>query len=79
MATVKCDVCGGTFNQRYLTSHKRLAHGKGNGSAASPASEDEAVQAVVSLYGHLSAEGKRRVLRLLTGMTRIRKQAGSGE
>ena len=66
MAMVKCDVCGGTFSQRYLTSHKRLAHGKGNGSPASPTSEDDAVQAIVSLYERLSAEGRRRVLRLLT-------------
>ena len=79
MAMVKCDVCGGTFSQSYLASHKRLAHAKGNGSAASPSSEDEAVQAIVSLYGRLSAKGRMRVHRLLAGMTRIRKQAGSGE
>ncbi len=66
MATVKCDVCGGTFSQRYLTSHKRLAHGKGNGPAVSPTSEDETVQLIVSLYGRLSAKGRMLALRLLT-------------
>ncbi len=74
MATVKCDVCGGTFSQSYLASHKRLAHGKGNGSAASPTSEDEAVEAIVSLYGRLSAEGRRRVLRLLTAKNKKGKE-----
>jgi hypothetical protein len=74
MATVKCDVCGGTFNQRYLTSHKRLAHAKGNGSAGSPTSEDEAVQAIVSLYGRLSAKGRSRVLRLLTAKDKKGKE-----
>ena len=78
MATVKCDVCGGTFSQRYLTSHKRLAHGKGNGSAASPRSEDEGVQAIVSLYGRLSPSGTRRVLRLLTEKDKKGKEIQQG-
>jgi hypothetical protein len=78
MATVKCDVCGGTFSQRYLTSHKRLAHGKGNGSAASPTSEDETVQMIVSLYGRLSAEGRRRVLRLLTAKNKKGREIQQG-
>ncbi len=75
MAMVKCDVCGGTFSQRYLTSHKRLAHGKRNESAASSTSEDEAVQAIVSLYGRLSAKGRMRVLRLLTEKDKKGKEA----
>ncbi len=74
MAMVKCDVCGGTFSQRYLTSHKRLAHGKGNRSAALPTSEDEAVQAIVSLYGRLSAEGRRRIVRLVTAKDKKGKE-----
>lgn len=74
MATVKCDVCGGTFSERYLTSHKRLAHGKANGSAASPTSEDDAVQAIVSLYGRLSAKGRSRVFRLLTAKDKKGKE-----
>ncbi len=74
MAMIKCDVCGGTFSQSYLASHKRLAHAKGNGSAASPSSEDEAVQAIVSLYGRLSAEGRRRILRLLTAKDKKGKE-----
>jgi hypothetical protein len=78
MATVKCDVCGGTFSQRYLTSHKRLAHGKGNGSATSPTSEDDAVQTIVSLYERLSPEGRRRVLRLLTAKNKKGREIQHG-
>ena len=78
MAMIKCDVCGGTFSQKYLTSHKRLAHRKGNGSPASPRSEDEAVQVIVSLYGRLSAEGRRRVLRLLTAKNKKGREIEQG-
>ncbi|HET8924917.1 MAG TPA: hypothetical protein VFN26_18200 [Candidatus Acidoferrum sp.] len=67
MATVTCDVCGGIFNQSYLASHKRLAHGKNLPSATSQAGEEDAIQTIVSLYERLSAKGKTRVVRLLTG------------
>jgi hypothetical protein len=78
MATVKCDVCGGTFSQSYLASHKRLAHGKNNSPAASLASEDETVHVIVSLYGGLSAEGRRRVLRLLTAKNKKGREIQQG-
>ena len=65
MATVKCDVCGGTFSQSYLASHKRLAHGKSNVPAVSFTSEDEAVETIVSLFERLSAKGRKQVIRLL--------------
>lgn len=78
MATVKCDVCGGTFSQSYLASHKRLAHGKSNSLAASFTSEDEAVQAIVSLYGRLSTEGRRRILRLLTAKDKKSREIQQG-
>jgi hypothetical protein len=66
MATVTCDVCGGTFNQSYLASHKRLAHGKSKASATSQAGEEETIQTIVFLYGRLSARGRTRVVGLLT-------------
>jgi hypothetical protein len=66
MATVKCDVCGGTFSQSYLASHKRLARGKTNVPAVSFTNEDEAVEAIVSLFGRLPAKGRKQVVRLLT-------------
>jgi hypothetical protein len=69
MAIVRCDVCGGTFSQRHLASHKRLAHTKIGASAASPTalpiSEKGVIQKISSLYESLSVEGRKRVMRLL--------------
>jgi hypothetical protein len=65
MATVTCDICGGIFSQRYLPSHKRLAHSQRGYSASAPMSEKEAIQKISSLYGNLSNKGRRRVVRLL--------------
>jgi hypothetical protein len=78
MATVRCDVCGGTFSQKHLASHKRLAHTKIGASAASsptlPISEKETIQKISSLYESLSVEGRKRVMRLLAT---IEKKAGT--
>jgi hypothetical protein len=78
MATVRCDVCGGTFSQKHLASHKRLAHTKIGASAASsstlPISEKETMQKISSLYESLSVEGRKRVMRLLATME---KKAGT--
>ena len=62
---VKCDVCGGLYNQSYLSSHKRLSHGKGK--AATPASKNEAevVRTILSMYQQLSDERKRELLNRL--------------
>ena len=76
MATVRCDVCGGIFNQSYLASHKRLAHGKSKGATAPNAGEDEAIQTIVSLYEELSAEGRKQAMRLLAGKTRKKTNEG---
>jgi mannose/fructose-specific phosphotransferase system component IIA len=63
-------VCGGIFNQSYLASHGRLAHGKGKRSIAAEAGEDETIQTLVSLYEELSPEGRRQAMRLLAGKNR---------
>jgi hypothetical protein len=69
MATVRCDVCNGIFNESYLASHKRLAHAKKGASAAAatiaPISEKEAIQKIVSLYDSLSVKGRKRIIRFL--------------
>jgi hypothetical protein len=69
MATVRCDVCNGIFNQRYLASHKRLAHAKKGASAAAPATapitEREMMQKIASLYENLSGKGRKSIIRLL--------------
>ena len=78
MATVRCDVCGGIFNQSYLASHKRLAHGKSKGPAASGAGEEKAIQMIVTLYGELSAEGRTRAKRLLAGKNKKKEENHQG-
>jgi hypothetical protein len=74
MATVRCDVCGGIFNQSYLASHRRLAHGKSKRSTAPDAVEDETIQTIVSLYEALSPEGRKRVMRLLGEKNRKKEE-----
>ncbi len=70
VATVKCDVCGGTFSQRHLASHKRLAHTKmGQAAAAAPSgpiSENELFERIASLCKGLSVQGRKRAIRLLS-------------
>jgi len=72
MATVRCDVCGGTFGRRHLASHKRLAHTKIGAPAASPMtapfSEKGTIQKIGSLYESLFVEGRKRAMCLLAGI-----------
>ncbi len=69
MATVRCDVCNGIFNQRYLASHKRLAHAKKGASTAAlgtaPITEKEVMHKIASLYENLSGKGRKSIIRLL--------------
>lgn len=65
---VKCDICGGLYNQSHLNSHKRLSHGKRRAMASPLKNEAETVRAILSMYEQLSDEGKREVLnRLVSG------------
>ena len=57
---VKCDVCGGVYNQSYLHAHKRLSHGKKE-RAKRTNSETEALESIVSIYAQLSEEGKKKL------------------
>ena len=59
---VKCDICGGVYNQRHLSSHKRLSHSKSSASSPPAADEPEKLEAVFSLYEQLSDEEKKKVL-----------------
>jgi len=61
---VKCDICGKVSNKSYLSSHKRLAHGK-RVTPVHCASEAEAIEVIASLHARLSDEGKRKVLERL--------------
>ena len=54
---VRCDVCGGVYNQRYLRAHQRLSHRIKQTSSAK--SEPEALEVIASLYAQLSDENKK--------------------
>ncbi len=61
---VKCDICGRHYNQRYLTSHKRLSHNmKGD---AVLIDEGKAVETILALYKKISAEARTDLLRRLS-------------
>jgi len=65
---VLCDVCGGLFNSRHLSSHKRLAH-PWKHRPATPTGQKKAIQEILSLYDHLSPGDKKKVLARLTAQT----------
>ena len=66
---VRCDICGGIYNQSYLGSHKRLAHGK---RKASSSRKKPTLEAIVSLYGQLPEKKKREVLHRLAEETKTK-------
>ena len=70
---VKCDICGGVYNQRHLSSHKRLSHGKSRTSSPPAADDPEKLEAVLSLYEQLSDEEKKKVLDQLASAEQKRK------
>ena len=70
---VKCDICGGVYNQRHLSSHKRLSHSKSRTSSPSTADGPERLEAVLSLYEQLSGEEKKEVLDQLASIKQEKK------
>lgn len=72
--TVKCDVCGGLYNQSHLSSHKRLSHGKRKIAALSSKSDPETLTVILSLYEQLSEEGKKEVRNRLATWDRTKRQ-----
>jgi DNA-directed RNA polymerase subunit N (RpoN/RPB10) len=61
---VRCDVCGGLFSSRHLSSHKRLSHGsKGAGQVPkSHVNDQDAMRKIIDLFSGLSEENKKNVL-----------------
>jgi hypothetical protein len=58
---VRCDICGGVYNQSHLNSHKRLSHGKSRTSSSSGKGETETLEVIVSMYAQLTNERKKEV------------------
>jgi hypothetical protein len=81
---VKCDICGCVYNERHLSSHKRLSHGKNKASIPSAASEPKDLGALLALYERLPEEDKKKVQTQLAApgqkrsSGRMRRQRTSG-
>jgi hypothetical protein len=58
---VKCDICGGIYNQSHLSSHKRLSHGKREASPSLSNNVPPSIEVVLSLYARLPEESKKQV------------------
>jgi hypothetical protein len=65
---VKCDVCGGHFNRRYLSSHERLAHSRSHNPGLSVEDEAQAEETILALYRAMSTKAKNKVLARLASM-----------
>ncbi|HTV58314.1 MAG TPA: hypothetical protein VMJ93_05525 [Verrucomicrobiae bacterium] len=62
---VRCNICHALFNERYLASHKRLAHDQRGQGNARPASEKEAILEIVKRFEALPPRSRRKVLDML--------------
>jgi hypothetical protein len=56
---VRCDVCGGVYNQRYLRAHMRLSHRNSESATPSGNGELKILAAIMSMYTQLSDESKK--------------------
>jgi hypothetical protein len=58
---VKCEICGGHFNERFLASHKRLAHRR-----KGPSTDKEVVEQILKLFKRLTKEGQHSLVHRLS-------------
>lgn len=58
---VTCEICGKVYNQSYLGSHQRLAHGERRTSPRSAKDEPAALDTIVSMYAQLPDKAKKKV------------------
>ena len=64
---VKCDVCGRHYNQRYLTSHKRLSHERRKPNVLQ-LDETEIVERILSLFVQATEKTRKETLERLAAM-----------
>jgi hypothetical protein len=80
---VKCDICGCVYNERHLSSHKRLSHGK-NRASSPAAGEPKDFGALLELYERLPEADKKKVQTQLAApghkrsSGRVRRQRAGG-
>lgn len=60
---VKCEICGGHFNERFLASHKRLAHRRKDALT-----QKEICGQIRALFKRLTKDGQRNLLRDLSAV-----------
>jgi len=60
---VKCEICGGNFNERFLASHKRLAHRRKGAPT-----ENEIAEQILALFRLLTKDGQRKLLHHLSAV-----------
>jgi hypothetical protein len=65
---VKCEICGGHFNERFIASHKRLAHHRKAGS-----NEEEIPDQIESLFARLTSNAKQHLLSRLSAAVNTKK------
>ena len=58
---VKCDVCGCIYNQKYLGSHRRLAHGRRKVPFSSAGGDVERLEIIAAMYAQLPDKYKKEV------------------
>jgi hypothetical protein len=74
---VKCDICGGVYNQSRLSSHKRLSHGQRKTSSSLAKDEPETLEVIVSMYAQLTDESKKAVRERLSTTDETVQERGS--
>ena len=67
----KCEICGGPFNERFLASHKRLAHRQ-----RAATKEEELFDQIFALFERLTADGKQNILQSLVRRHATRRVIG---
>ena len=66
---VECEICGKSFNKRYVNSHKRLAHKKNQNPDSSGKNEGEVMEEILHLYESLSDEKREELQIRLKSLT----------
>jgi hypothetical protein len=65
---VKCEICGGHYNERFVASHKRLAHGR-----KGAVKEEEILDKIQSLFERLTPNSKQYLLNRLSAATNAKE------
>jgi hypothetical protein len=68
MTMVKCEICGCTFNEKFLASHKRLSHRRKTKTSPEPTTDPEIAETILSLFDRLSKDSRRDIVKRLAAI-----------